>query len=314
MSNATWNEPVNRLRTAAISTAWRQWRAVGASAAVEPARAVVDPEALLLLTLVLTPFEPRLADLWRSWVALNADLLSVQRAKNLAKRFPATARESLAAVGTVAFEEARDWRWRKLSDPGAAPVGRAGKRRAVPVSFDSAATLMLQLRRGLGVGIKADTLAYLLTTGESGSTAAEVAAGIGYTGSNVRSSLDDLASARFILAGPSTGRALGRAAATYGARRTQWGALLGLGTPLPPWRYWSDRFAFVAALLSWVDQLSGRQVSDYAFAAKVDDLVSSCPLAFPTSWDMTGSEARQAGHNGAMEQLDTLTRRLDREV
>jgi hypothetical protein len=66
----------------------------------------------------------------------------------------------LAEIGVAA----KDIRWKSLRGKrNGAPLGpRDNKMRAVEAPLRSWATLMLQLRRGMGVGAKADVLAYLL--------------------------------------------------------------------------------------------------------------------------------------------------------
>src|SRR5450756_2359780 len=72
-----------------LDFAWRQWAQVGASATVEGAdRWAVDPEALILFTIGIARRDPRLFDEMLDWMAFNRELLSTQRLRNLARRFP----------------------------------------------------------------------------------------------------------------------------------------------------------------------------------------------------------------------------------
>ena len=59
--------------------------------------ALVDPEALVLVSLGLLDHERRLGDLLHDWGARNSDLLSVQRIKNLARDYPESVRVPLSA-------------------------------------------------------------------------------------------------------------------------------------------------------------------------------------------------------------------------
>lgn len=56
-----------------------------------------DPEALILFTLQIGRRDPRLFDEVLDWVALNQKVLSLQRLRNLAARFPVDA-DLVAAV------------------------------------------------------------------------------------------------------------------------------------------------------------------------------------------------------------------------
>ena len=73
---------IARLREATAEAAWAQWSAIFTVAASRrPARAIVDPEALLLISLLLRDHEPRLWSAVVLWAQVGARLLSVQRAK-----------------------------------------------------------------------------------------------------------------------------------------------------------------------------------------------------------------------------------------
>jgi len=85
---------IEDLREAAARAAWTQWGAIFTfPASRRPAQAIVDPEALLLGSLVLSQHEPRLRGVVQLWARYGSRLLSVQRAKNLALQFPAAVRE-----------------------------------------------------------------------------------------------------------------------------------------------------------------------------------------------------------------------------
>ena len=59
---------------------------------------VIDPEALLLVSLWLTPRDPSLRPVVHAWVEAWSDLLSVQRTRNIART--TSARRSAEARGT----------------------------------------------------------------------------------------------------------------------------------------------------------------------------------------------------------------------
>src|SRR2546425_11168116 len=87
---------VERLREAAAEAAWTQWGAIfTVAAARKRAHAIVDPEALMLLSFALSDHEPRLASVIRVMVYGESRLFSIQRAKNLMSLYPITARERL---------------------------------------------------------------------------------------------------------------------------------------------------------------------------------------------------------------------------
>src|SRR5580698_10612832 len=98
-----------------LDFAWRQWAQVGVSATVEGAdRWAVDPEALILFTIGMGRRDPRLFDEMLDWMAFNRQLLSTQRLRNLAGRFPLPS-------GLVAAVTA----WTRQTAPVAGVAGRA---------------------------------------------------------------------------------------------------------------------------------------------------------------------------------------------
>ena len=90
------NETVPSLRDVAeailIDAAWSQWSALTAAAVPSegrPARTLVDPEALVLASLAVGHRERRLDDVVASWATHASHLMSLQRMRTLASRFPA---------------------------------------------------------------------------------------------------------------------------------------------------------------------------------------------------------------------------------
>src|SRR5215469_15025819 len=72
-----------------LDFAWRQWAQIGVSATVKGVdRWAVDPEALILFTIGIARRDPQLFDEMLDWMAFNHELLSAQRLRNLARRFP----------------------------------------------------------------------------------------------------------------------------------------------------------------------------------------------------------------------------------
>jgi hypothetical protein len=72
---------------------WRQWAQAGVSANIEGLdRWAIDPEALILFTIAVARRDPRLFDETLDWLATNRHLLSMQRLRNLSRRFPLDAR------------------------------------------------------------------------------------------------------------------------------------------------------------------------------------------------------------------------------
>jgi hypothetical protein len=280
MPDASLGSLAADLRHSATDLAWSQWHALGASVTTEAtAQAIVDPEALILLSLTLRRSERRLTDVIESWMALNSGWISVQRIKNLRRAFPESTRGEIPWLAAVARNKGKDARWTSLVSPSTKDaVGpRSNKSRAVEVRYRSAATLMLQLRRGLGVGVKADILSCLIgvwNQGREWASATMLAEATGYTPAAVRRAADDLAAARFI-------RSLEHVASSTTAQRmytvelAAWRSVLQVGEVGLKWRWWAERMAFVADLLDRAETTRDREMSSYAYGVLARELVEA---------------------------------------
>jgi hypothetical protein len=234
------------VREAAAGAAWSQWGAIFTPAAGRrPARAIVDPEALLLASLVLSGHEPRLWRVARLWARYGARLLSVQRVKNLGRQFPSSVAEPLGEFALLAMADGGDLRWRSLvtDSAQAKPAGRR-EPEANPV-LEGGPALMLRLRLGFGVGIKPDVVSNLVGLAGSGATVQQIAAEIQYYGRAVRRAIEDLVASRFIEARSTSPE-------SYRIDLGKWAELLAIDDDDPPaWRPWAGLYAFVAALEAW---------------------------------------------------------------
>lgn len=274
MSCEILKEAGSLARQAATRAAWAQWSSLGASTADKPvATSIIDPEALVLVSLAMLDEERRLADLLAWWARVGSRLLSVQRMKVLAEAYPEQVKERLGGFARSATDT-KDARWRRYAatEPLEARV-RAAKETKAP-DLTSASALMLRLRAGFGVSAKADVLAFLLGLDERQATIQAIERATGYAGVTVRDATRDMARACLIqeTAGPPV---------SYNARHKPWALLLDPGgfpasskakpRDLPSWRFWSAVFAFLAH----VDRLAcsgATENSDYVQSSHARDL------------------------------------------
>lgn len=268
-----------QLRAAALEVVWRQWRAVGGQVATkEIARSIIDPEALVMLSLSLLHEEHRLVDVLHDWTLLNSDLLSVQRLKNLAASYPETARQRLGALAKIAWRDGKDLRWRSLADEGRSgsrvfSSARTAKSRAIRVRLDDHTTLMFRLRLGFGVGAKADVLGFLLTTAEIEASVRDISEALGYTVAAVRRVADDMAAARLL-------QTSDRQPILFRADPKAWEKALALPVDLPAWCNWHQRFVFVADFLGWAESVRKKELTPYVLGAKGRELLEAHRPAF----------------------------------
>lgn len=261
-------EAASELRQAILGNVWRQWKAVGATVASgTPARIIVDPEVLILMSLWMQGHERRLADVVWSWLSVNSSLVSIQRLGNLRESFPLEVNHRLSAVAEYRLAKAKDPRWKSLKTPESERLGeRSAKVRAVEPRLNSWATLMLQLRLGLGVGVKADVLTLLLGANPAGSewmSVTTIADALSYTPAAVRRAADNLVKARFIRT-LDTAETAKTAQRMYSGQAPPWAALLSLSVNQPGWGYWWERYLFAVDVLTLLDREASKPTSDYA--------------------------------------------------
>jgi len=284
MSDAIFTEIRECAEQAAVRVCWTQWVALGSLASPvgqAQARSIVDPEALILLSLTIQERERRLLDMVAWWAHTGAGLTSVQRLRSVAGRFPtaagASGLEEFASLAT----RSGDRRWAKLARPSSteAPRGLKG-----PDQLDliEASALWPRLRAGFGVGAKADVLVFLLGLRGAWASTKMIAFATGYTTVTSARAASEMAQARLI-------RETSNRPVEFSAPPGPWAELLELyPTPsswdapaepqAPAWRFWAEIFAFLAASIEWA-RLQG-QVGDRVLASRARDLIERHMQAF----------------------------------
>jgi len=289
---------------AAVEAAWAQWAAI-TSVAVPAGQprvwAIVDPEALILVSIAVRHRERRLDDLLAGWARTGSSLVSIQRLKALAKHFPTQVQEQVGYFARHAAD-AGDRRWlAHASDGGAEGFVDRGKELGPPRLLDGPG-LMLRLRAGIGVGAKADLLTYLLGIQGASADLRALTVATGYSDRALRTAADEMALARFIRTVPGTPSA-------YRADPDAWMPLTGAGSgDVPPWRFWSLAFAFLAAVGAWEREASLHGWSCYVASSRARDLMElhGPRMRYLSAQLDSGSEARGA------EYLDVFMRTVQR--
>jgi hypothetical protein len=288
MSKTTVRNIQEQVQEIGVQAVWQQWRVLGASAMTSDsgrARAIIDPEALLLFSLYLEPSERRLRDFVYWWATVGSDLLSVQRTKTLVRRFPSVTEERLHTFADHAMNSG-DKRWRRYAsktedgDDAGRMDGRAQKGADQP-RLHLPPALLLRLRAGFGVTAKADVLAYLLGADEYAATTQETADATGYARVTIRGVLIDMERAGFV-------RETGQGVARFYAPRAPWAQVLPFGdndgsdtgsTGVPAWRYWSMLFPFLAHVDMWGERDSNGE-SAYLLSSRARDIFEEYQSAF----------------------------------
>lgn len=303
MSEAVANQIGSLASDAAVDLAWAQWAALAPiatpSTSVRP-RSMIDPEALVLLSLGVQDRERRLADVLTAWARVAASLMSVHRIKTLAATYPKSFQARVAGFGTRAAN-AGDKRWRRYADSDVLDAGEAVRQKELgrPRLTDPPA-LMLRLRAGFGVGAKADVLSYLLSLRSAAADLNVIAAATGYTPRALRTAAEEMVVARIITKVESFPTA-------FVAHHPDWAHVLApdhkaphdaIEAAIPTWYFWSGVFAFLAAVIDWERCASAEKWSSYVASTRARDLVEHYRLtlqraqvAIPDFGQTPGAEA-----------------------
>jgi len=257
---------VETVAEAAIESAWAQWRSLGLLiTAPRRGQWIVDPEALVLVSLSLRDRERRLWDVLASWAKTSSKLLSVQRVKNLMSNYPSRTADRLAEFARLAIADGGDQRWRKLAGTKSGPRPRDQRLSSPGPRGWEPAALMVRLRLGIGVGLQADILTFLLSLRGEWASARLIAEAIGYSVYAVRRTADKMAEARFLTT--TTNKPL-----EYRVDTSAWRAVLGFGEDVPPWRYWHQAYAFVADLVACAEEQELEASTRYLLSSRLRDL------------------------------------------
>jgi hypothetical protein len=282
---------------ALLALAWDQWSQLGVSAAAPAQREerAADPEALLLFTLEIGRNDPRLFDEVLDWLALNEQLVSVHRLRNLsvdptdralveaALGWSATSRRrQRAALKPRALSARLDPLFPAIPTPtenidevfaqhgfARTRLESSGKSRAPrlhdPISF------AFRLRRLLGVGVRAEVIRTLLTIRAPRLSGKVITASAAFAQRNVREGLAQLVEAGMVdVVEISDDR-------YYSVRHTDWASLLGMpAAPDLPFHYdWIPTYRTLTRIVRWLQQPGLDDLSLYLRASQARTLVDT---------------------------------------
>ena len=284
MSDEIFKEIRSAVVQAGLKVCWAQWSALGSYAApVRTGRpiSIVDPEALILLSLGLEKEERRLGDMLFWWASVGSRLTSVQRIRTLAKDFPENVQQSVGRYASLAAA-AGDRRWKQLAAEEAPRQPDRGLKGPDVLNLVEASTLMLRLRAAFGVGSKADALAFLLGIGGSWASVSVISEATGYSGTAIRAATRDMALGRLI-------RGTEDRPALYFVPARPWAELLEIpphisphrdDLAIPPWRFWSDIFGFLLSVTEWAERAIRSEETLEVLASRARDIVLARTNAF----------------------------------
>ena len=278
-------ELLESVKIPSIRVCWTQWVGLGSPASPTDSghgRSIIDLEALLAFSLYLSTEERRLRDMAGWWARVASQLTSVQRFRALCNQFPGDeGRRGFEAFAAMAAATG-DKRWARHAGGTALEGGGFQKGRGKPNLIEPC-TLWLRLRAGLGVGAKADVLAYLLGSGGAWASVNTIAFSTGYSSVTIRKAVSEMAMARLI-------RETQRRPSEYQAPPEPWWDLLGrsserkggkTGFEPPRWRYWLETFAFLVGVMEWSRLATASpETNPFLLASKARDLMEKAQRAF----------------------------------
>jgi len=295
---------------------WRQWSSLGvAGGAKSEDEWVIDPEALLLFSIEISRYEPRLFDEILDWLVVNGKWIDIQRLRGIIKNKDEKTQRLMSAVSHFLSWEAKSYRrkWHALSRLKASDLrikeemlfttregehfptpGEISKffnkygflresfslrKMSRPVSVAARSNMRFLLRSLFGIGSRSECILYLLTH-EAGHPA-EIADAIGISVRATQDTLIELSESGLVLT-----RIKGKRKIEYWLSQKRWGEfLLGASSDeqkLPVWLDWISLFSAlknVWGVLNEVEQV----VSDYLRSSKLRESMETISLEFSKS-------------------------------
>jgi len=274
MQRAMNSIDINPLVESVIEAIWIQWRSLGAFIYSDRmARTMVDPEALLLISLTLRHHERRLWDVLASWAKNGSKLFSIQRVKNLKERYPDLTKDRLAEFAHRARAEGNDFRWRNQAGTDSGPAARNQDLWEAYPSVWHPSALVLRMRLGIGVGLVPDLLGFLISLRGEWASARLIAQATNYSVYSIRRVADDMAAAQLIESTQTK-------PVQYRAKIEAWRGLLGTGNELPEWHFWHQIYSFVAKVIIADENSHWEDLSPYLLSSKLRDLFEDHRDAF----------------------------------
>lgn len=211
-------------RESILQILWQQWASLGVAGHLEKkVNAIIDPEALLLCSLSLCRYDPRLFDEIIDWLAINGEYINVQRLSALRQKYSFKLDLQIASVAKYLSQNKEyTLKWRKLSDTNSSqnpePLFYTLQGKPIPVSKDpdelflkkgllrnkihlrkysspfpieSQTSLLLRLRAFIGISARAELLCIMASGAEI--HPAEAARLTGYNRKTLQNALNDMA-------------------------------------------------------------------------------------------------------------------------
>ncbi|HEA66311.1 MAG TPA: hypothetical protein ENI07_05755 [Desulfobacterales bacterium] len=319
---------------------WRQWSALGVLGEARTQDPwVIDPEPMLLFTLEMGRYEPRIFDEVMDWLVANGSWIDIQRLRGILRDKDKTTMNLTGAVAAFLMREADERKWKNLSrscrsqefdgsgggqplfcekggnahpisnkpDPDFLSYGlnrpqMRPRRMTRQVPITSHNTLRFLLRALFGLGSRAECLVYLLT--HDGGHPSEVAKAIGISVRATQDALIELSRSGLVLT-----RVLGKRKIEYWISHERWWEFLSKAsiteTEKPIWIDWVALYSALSKVWVALNEIEKEGITDYMRSSKLRDSLDLVGSGFTRSGldipPLPGREVRPEAYEKAFE-------------
>ena len=281
---------------------WRQWSVLGVAGTVKPKdNRIIDPEALLLFSLSVCRYEPRLFDEIIDWLFQNGNFINVQRLQQIQRKYEFNSGPQVSAFAELlAKKSSYRLKWSGLSkkyyQKEKEPLFFDSKGNALPYpaeedanseflshglqrgqinlrgysqAFDlqSPACLLLRLRALLGINARAEILCLLASVKEIHPS--EAARQTGYYQKTIQTTLTEMALSGVILTRSSKKEKF------YRLKPGVLDGLLKSNGESAQWFNWPPLLRAVEILWKRLRELSGQEIDSLLLSSELKKLMSS---------------------------------------
>lgn len=295
---------------------WRQWSALGvAGGARAEENWVIDPEALLIFSLQMARYEPRLFDEILDWLVINGKWVDIHRLRGITKAKDEKTQRLMSAVAHYLSHEAKSYqrKWRVLGtlkkhdsdvpsemlfqtkqgkpypkpreestvfrDYGFLRESFSLRKMSKSVSVVAKCNIRFLLRAFFGIGSRSECVLYLLTH-EAGHPA-EVANAIGISVRGAQDALIELSESGLVFT-----RIKGKRMMEYWLSQERWWKFLfGMNYEEIKRPVWLDWISLYSALMNVWNVLNEveKSKSDYMRSSKLRESMETISLEFEKS-------------------------------
>ena len=319
---------------------WRQWSALGVLGEARTQDPwVLDPEPMLLFTLEMGRYEPRIFDEVMDWLVVNGSWIDIQRLRGILREKDETTKNLTGAVAAFLMKEADERKWKNLSqscrsqvfngssngqplfcekdgkphpisnkpDPDFLSYGfnrpqMTVRRMTRQVPITSYNTLRFLLRALFGLGSRAECLVYLLT--HDGGHPSEVAKAIGISVRATQDALIELSRSGLVLT-----RILGKRKIEYWISYERWWEFLSKASiteiEKPIWIDWVALYSALSKVWVALNEIGKEGTTDYMRSSKLRDSLDLVSSQFTRSGldisPIPGREVRSEAYEEAFE-------------